>query len=119
MASLFKPQIVRRLGPDGKRCAPGVKRAKRRVSEAAKWYAKGVPGWPKGKKAPLATDKRVAQKILADLVERAGRFTITVQNMRADRCSVHQRIDLGPFDGVARPPTSGRGRSGCSSHRVG
>lgn len=73
MAHLFKPQIVRWNDPDGKRCKANAPGAKRSVEQAAKWYAKGLPGWPKGKKVPLATHKRVAEKMLSDLLVAAER----------------------------------------------
>lgn len=72
VAHLFKPQIVRWVGPDGKRCKKTAPGARKVVEESAKWYAKGSP-LPAGKKVPLATHRRVAEKMLADLVEQAER----------------------------------------------
>ena len=74
MAHLVRPQIVRYIDPKtGKRVPKGTPGAKRVKEKAAKWYGKGVPGWPPKKRVPLATDKGVARKMLNDLVEKAER----------------------------------------------
>lgn len=39
----------------------------------AEWYGQGIPGLPPTKRVPLATHKRVAEMVLADLVEKAER----------------------------------------------
>lgn len=53
---------------------------------AKKHYAKGLPGWPMGKKVPLAASKRVAQKMLDDLITAAERG----QAGLADRFQEHR-----------------------------
>lgn len=68
MASLIRPWIVSYLDPNGKKVKKGNPGAKKRRVRAAKWYAQGVPGLPPRKRVPLATDKRVAAKMLADMV---------------------------------------------------
>jgi integrase len=73
MANLVRPWIVRYLGTDGKRVGRGAPGARRVKERARKWYAQGVPGWPKKKRVPLASDKKVAKKMLADLVDKAER----------------------------------------------
>jgi hypothetical protein len=52
------------------RDTPGAKRVKER---ARKWYGKGIPGLPPGKKVPLASDKTAAQQMLAELVRKTER----------------------------------------------
>lgn len=49
MAHLSQPQVVRRVGPDGKRCKADTPGARQRVEESNTWYAKGSP-LPPGKK---------------------------------------------------------------------
>ncbi len=73
MAHLIKVSTVYYVDRDGKRVPPSTPGAKRVKEKSRKWYAKGVPGWPKGKKAPLAANKEVAKKMLDDLVEQAER----------------------------------------------
>jgi integrase len=73
MANLVRPRIVRYLDKDGKRVKKGAPDACRVKERARKWYAEGVPGWPKGKRVPLASDKTVARQILSDLVRKAER----------------------------------------------
>jgi hypothetical protein len=73
MAHLVRPWQVRYVDQSGKRCPKGTTGAKKRKERAAKWYAQGVPGLPAKKRVPLATDKRVAQRMLDELVERAER----------------------------------------------
>ena len=73
MAHLVKQKKTYHVGPDGKRCPKDAPGAKKVTEESSKWYAAGVPGWPKGKRVPLATRKEVAQRMLADLVANAER----------------------------------------------
>jgi len=72
MAHLFKPVKVYYVDATGKRVpkdAPGARKVK---EKAAKWYAKGTP-LPKGKKVPLASDKRAALQMLAKLEQEIER----------------------------------------------
>jgi hypothetical protein len=72
MAHLVRPWIVRYIDPKTKKRVPnGTPGAKRVRQRAAKYYAAGVPGMPKDYRKPLATDKVVARRMLADL-EAAG-----------------------------------------------
>jgi integrase len=71
MASLVKPWIVRHLDAEGRRVpsdTPGARVVKER---ADKWYGTGVPGWPKGKRVPLATHKATALALLNKMVQDA------------------------------------------------
>jgi integrase len=73
MANLIKPWIVRYVDADGRQVtkdSPGAVQVKER---AKKWYGAGVPGWPKGKRVPLATHKATAQAMLNRMVEDALR----------------------------------------------
>jgi integrase len=70
VASLVRPWQVRYV-KDGKRVPKGTPGAKQVKGRARKWYAQGVPGWPKRKRQPLASDKAVAKVMLADLVRDA------------------------------------------------
>jgi integrase len=71
MARLIKKQTTHYHDAAGKRVPAGTPGASRFVVESRKWYAAGVPGWPPGKAIPLATDKRVAERMLAELVRKA------------------------------------------------
>jgi integrase len=73
MASLVRPWIVSYRDAAGKRVPAGTKGAKKLRERSAKWYGQGIPGQPAGKRFPLATDKTVAKKMLADLVTNAER----------------------------------------------
>lgn len=74
MAHLVRPWIVRYIDPKTKKRVPkGTPGAKKVRERSAKHYAAGVAGLPAGKRVPLATDKTVAQRMLADLVLRAER----------------------------------------------
>jgi integrase/recombinase XerD len=70
MARLIRKQTTH-YHADGKRVPAGTPGAARVVVQSRKWYAAGVPGWPAGKSVPLATDKRVAERMLAELVRKA------------------------------------------------
>src|SRR4051794_26280693 len=91
MAHLVRPKIVRYIDPKThKRVPKGTPGATRVKEKAAKWYGKGVPGWPPGKRVPLATDKRVAQRMLDDLVTAAERGQANL----TDRFQTHRVIPL-------------------------
>src|SRR4051794_7603376 len=91
MAYLIRPWIVgyrdRKSGKRVPKGTPGAKRVRRR---AKKLYAGGVPGWPKSKRVPLATDKTVAQQMLADLVRQAERGQAGI----ADRFQEHRATPI-------------------------
>lgn len=73
MASIFKHKTTRYLDSDGRQVSSTTPGARRIVVESRKWYAKGIPGHPPGKRIPLANSRRVAEKMLADLMEKAER----------------------------------------------
>jgi excisionase family DNA binding protein len=62
MAEIFKKQVVRWIGPDGRRCTPGAPGAERRTELSRKWY--GTVG---GKSVPLCADKQRSQQLLRKL----------------------------------------------------
>src|SRR5262245_22504783 len=73
MANLVKPWIVRWVDAEGRRVpahTPGATQLKKR---AKKWYAENVPGWPKGKRVPLAKLRKTAEALLNRLLEDAIR----------------------------------------------
>jgi hypothetical protein len=72
MAFLFKPQITNYVDEAGRHVPKGTAGAKKITTESRKWYAKGAP-LPKGKKVPLASDKRAAQQMLAKMEQRIER----------------------------------------------
>lgn len=69
MASLIRPTVVRWVLPSGRHVPAGTPGARKRKGKAAKWYGANVPGHP-GKKLPLSTDRKAAQRMLDDLVRR-------------------------------------------------
>jgi integrase len=77
MASLTRPWVVRyvipRPGGKPRHVPKGTPGAVRTRGRTRKWYGQGVPGYPRGYKVPLSTDRRAAEKILADLVSRHER----------------------------------------------
>jgi excisionase family DNA binding protein len=73
MASLVKPIIIRYLDATGRQVPKGTPGARPVKERAKKWYAQGVPGWPRHKREPLATHKMTAQALLNRLVEDALR----------------------------------------------
>jgi integrase len=73
MAELVKLNVIRWISEDtGKRGRRGDARVRRVVEKTRKWYGIGIPGQGK-KRFPLATDRRVAEKMLADLIVSAER----------------------------------------------
>lgn len=67
MAYLIKQSKTYYVDAAGKRVPKGTRGAKKVSEESAKWYGAGLPNQGK-KRFPLATDKNVAAKKLADLV---------------------------------------------------
>src|SRR5262245_43229298 len=63
MADVFKKQVVRWVGPDGRRCKPGTPGAERRAELSRKWY--GTVG---GKPVPLCAEKQRSQQLLRKLL---------------------------------------------------
>lgn len=83
MASLVRPWIVSYLDPFGRRVPKGTRDARKTRARAPKWYAQGVPGYPAKKRIPLAVDKQVAKKMLADLVAGAERGAAAMPDLAA------------------------------------
>ena len=73
MAHLIRPWISYYV-KGGKRVPKETAGAKRVKQRGRKWYAARLPGWPKGKRNPLAADKRVARDMLAKLETREERM---------------------------------------------
>jgi integrase len=72
VAHLVRP-VVTSYELNGKRVQRGTCGAKKVRRKASKWYGQGVPGYPPKKRVPLATDKQVARRMLADLVSGSER----------------------------------------------
>jgi integrase len=68
---LVKPIIVRYLDAAGRQVPKGTPGARQVREVAKKWYAVGVPGWPPGKRVPLARHKKTAEAFLDRLVKKA------------------------------------------------
>src|SRR5262249_19747377 len=84
---------------------PGAKRVRER---ARKWYAQGVPGYPKKKRVPLAGDKTAARQMLARLVERAERGHAGLEDSVTDARRHPLKKHLDDFEAAlaAKPQTS-------------
>lgn len=92
MAHLFKPQIVRWIGPDGKRCKPNAPGAVKRKEQTKDFYAKGAPLLP-GKKFKLASHRRVADQLLAKLIEKYERGEHGLVDLDAGRQLLAPLVD--------------------------
>src|SRR5690348_17045072 len=93
MAHLVRPWLVRYVDADGKRCkstTPGARAVRER---AKKLYAAGVPGWPAGKRVPLAGSKAAAEKMLRELVERAERGQAGLTDVAHGRRPLEDHLD--------------------------
>lgn len=73
MAHLLKQKTTYFVDPNGNRVPKDTPGAVKRVTESEKWYAANVPGFPKGRRIPLATHRRVAERMLADLIDKGER----------------------------------------------
>jgi integrase len=73
MAHLIRPWVVQYIDKNGKRCSSDTPGATRKKVRARKWYGAGIPGYPPGKRVPLASNRTAAQQMLAKLVEKAER----------------------------------------------
>jgi integrase len=85
VARLVKQLKTYHVGPDGKRCPKDAAGARKVTEESSKWYGQGIPGMPASKRVPLATHKRVAEQMLAKLVEKAERGENGMVNLDAGR----------------------------------
>ncbi|MBL8796690.1 MAG: tyrosine-type recombinase/integrase [Planctomycetia bacterium] len=90
MAHLIRPWIVRYLNKAGRRVPKGTPGARVIRERSAKWYGQGIPGYPPKKRFPLATDKSVAQRMLADLVGKGERRAAGYE----DRFEPHRKRPL-------------------------
>src|SRR5262245_23239157 len=73
MAHLVRPIIIRYTTPDGKRCPKGTPGAVKTTERAKLYYGCAIPGLSPRKRVPLSPHKKVAQRLLDRLVERAER----------------------------------------------
>jgi hypothetical protein len=113
MAHLVKQMKTYHVRPDGKRCPKDAAGAKKVTEESSKWYAAGVPGWPKGNRVPLATRKEVAQRMLADLMAAAERGQAnmpTADLSRAKLIDLMAEFDADMLVGMASKVRSARKR---------
>jgi integrase len=113
MAHLVKQKKTYHVDAAGKRCPKDTPGGKKVTEESSKWYAAGVPGWPKGKRVPLATRKDVAQRMLADLVagaERGQAHMPTSDLARASLADLLPEFDADMLVGMATKRRSARKR---------
>ncbi len=85
MSELRKKQIIRWIGPDGKRCKPGTPGATKHVEESRKWY-----GTVDGKPVALSADKSTAAKMLRRLQSKADEASVGL----IDPCEPHKNRKL-------------------------
>lgn len=91
VATLLRITTVDYRTPDGRRCSKDAPGAIKTSTKSKKWYGQGVPGYPKSKRFPLATNKDVARRILDNLVRDAERG---LAGMPSDaRRSLSQLVD--------------------------
>ena len=93
MASLVRPWKTYYIGSDGKRCAKGTPGAKKVKEQTAKFHAQGVPGQPPQKRFPLSFDKRVAEKLLAEMVSNAERGIHDLPELGSKRKKLADYLD--------------------------
>jgi len=93
MSRLIKKTTTHHFDAAGKRVPSGTPGARRVSVESRKWYAAGIPGWLPGKAVPLVADKRLAQKMLADLVAQAERGVAGVSAVNAATVPLAQLVD--------------------------
>jgi integrase len=73
MAHLVRPWTYRYLDKDGKRVPKGTPGASKIKEKSTKWYGAKIPGYPKGKRVPLSSNKRVALDMLNKLITKGER----------------------------------------------
>jgi integrase len=95
MAHLVRPIKVFYVDRQGKRVPKSTPGAKKVKEKARKWYAQGVPGYPPKKRIPLASDKTVAQTMLADLIKKGerGQAGLEDKETEAQRVPLRQHLD--------------------------
>jgi integrase len=105
MATLVRPWQVRYV-KDGKRVPKGTPGAKKERERASKYYGQGIPGLPPRKRVPLATNKVVAQQMLAELVRDGERGMVKLptaaekRRSLADHLADYERFLLAKGDGA-------------------
>jgi integrase len=97
MAYLVRPWTYRYI-LDDKRVPKGTPGAKRVKERARKWYGAGIAGLPKGKKVPLARDKRAALQMLADLEKRIERGEVGLQDSTTEAREIALEDHLQDFE---------------------
>lgn len=85
MAHLFRKSIIRYIDADGKRVSKDTPGSRKVEEKSRKWYGKGIPGFPKEKAVPLASDKRAAQEMLHDLVRKGERGQANLDDIEHSR----------------------------------
>jgi integrase len=95
MAHLVRPVKVYYTDKTGKRVPKGTPGAKKVKERARKWYAQGVPGLPPKKRVPLASNKDVARRMLADLVTKGEQGLAGQRDKAAEamKCPLTQHLD--------------------------
>jgi integrase len=73
MAHLVRQKKVYFVDANGKRCGRNKPGASKVVKELRKWYGAAIPGFPPRKRVPLATDRNVSLRMLAELVTKGER----------------------------------------------
>ena len=106
--NVFKKQIVRWIGPDGRRCPAGAPDATRQVIESRKWY-----GTVAGAPVPLSRDKASAVKMLRQLVARADLDAVGLSDPYAEHRARSLADHLADFRLalLARGAVGGAGRA--------
>lgn len=79
-----KQKITRWVGPDGRRCGPRTPGATRTVCESRKWYGEVPREGARPRRVPLSTNKAVAVRMLARLLEEQEKARDT-QRMKRPR----------------------------------
>lgn len=93
MATLVKPVKTEYRDANGKRVKKGTRGAKKTRVRATKWYAQGVPSFPPKKRIPLASDKAVARRLMAELVAKAERGEAAAPDRSAARKPLSEHLE--------------------------
>jgi len=105
MAEVFRKQIVRHYGPDGKRCLTTTPGAARKVERSRKWY--GTVG---RQQVPLCSDKTRSQQMLNKLLTDVAMR----QHGLGDPYAEHRKRPLANHLGEFRATLSAKGN--CARH---
>lgn len=93
MARLIRKTTTHYLDAAGKRVSSTTPGARRVSVESRKWYGAGVPGWPPGKAVPLATDRRTAERMLAELVRKSELGAAGLRSTPASSIQLDQLVN--------------------------